>query len=93
MSNCYWGDRGAGSLALISSCKATSGKTVKPKLYLALGISGAFQHMVGLRGSNMIVAINRDTKAPIFADANYGIVDDILKVVPILTQRINDLKG
>ena len=70
-----------------------SGKTVKPKLYLALGISGAFQHMVGLRGSNMIVAINRDAKAPIFADANYGIVDDILKVVPILTQKINDLKG
>jgi len=66
---------------------------VKPKLYLALGISGAFQHMVGLRGSNMIVAINRDAKAPIFADANYGIVDDILKVVPILTQKINDLKG
>ncbi len=70
-----------------------SGKTVKPKLYLALGISGAFQHMVGLRGSNMIVAINRDAKAPIFADANYGIVDDVLKVVPILTQKLNDLKG
>ena len=70
-----------------------SGKTVKPKLYLALGISGAFQHMVGLRGSNMIVAINRDAKAPIFTDANYGIVDDILKVVPILTQKINDLKS
>jgi len=70
-----------------------SGKTVKPKLYLALGISGAFQHMVGLRGSNMIVAINRDAKAPIFADADYGIVDDILKVVPILTQKLYDLKG
>ena len=70
-----------------------SGKTVKPKLYIALGISGAFQHMVGLRGSKMIVAINKDAKAPIFADANYGIVDDILKVVPILTERINDLKG
>ncbi len=70
-----------------------SGKTVKPKLYLALGISGAFQHMVGLRGSNMIVAINKDAKAPIFADADYGIVDDILKVIPILTQRINDLKS
>jgi len=70
-----------------------SGKTVKPKLYIALGISGAFQHMVGMRGSKMIVAINRDAKAPIFADANYGIIDDILKVVPILTQRINDLKS
>lgn len=70
-----------------------SGKTVKPKLYIALGISGAFQHMVGLRGSKMIVAINKDAKAPIFADADYGIVDDVLKVVPILTQRINELKS
>ena len=93
MSNCYWGNRRADSLALISSCKAMSGKTVKPKLYLALGISGAFQHIVGLRDTNMIVAINRDAKAPIFANADYGIVDDILKFVPILTQRINYLKG
>lgn len=70
-----------------------SGKTVKPKLYLALGISGAFQHMVGLRGSKMIIAINKDAKAPIFTVADYGIVDDIFKVVPILTQRIKELKG
>jgi len=69
-----------------------SGKTVNPKLYLALGISGAFQHMVGLRGSEMIIAINKDSEAPIFTIADYGIVDDIFKVVPILIQKINDLK-
>ncbi|MFC1916571.1 electron transfer flavoprotein subunit alpha/FixB family protein [Chloroflexota bacterium] len=70
-----------------------SGKTVKSKLYLALGISGAFQHMVGMRGSKMIIAINKDARAPIFAVADYGIVDDIFKVVPILTQRINEIKA
>ena len=70
-----------------------SGKTVKSKLYLALGISGAFQHTVGLRGSEMIIAINKDAKAPIFTVADYGIVDDIFKVVPILTQRIAELRG
>ena len=70
-----------------------SGKTVKPKLYLAIGISGAFQHMIGIRGSKMIIAINKDVKAPIFTVADYGIVDDIFKVVPILTQKINELKG
>lgn len=70
-----------------------SGKTVKSKLYLALGISGAFQHTVGLRGSKMIIAINKDAKAPIFTVADYGIVDDIFKVVPILTQRIAELRG
>ncbi len=70
-----------------------SGKTVKPKLYLALGISGAFQHIVGLKGSQIIVAINKDAKAPIFSVAHYGIVDDIFKVVPALTQKISELKG
>lgn len=65
-----------------------SGKTVNPRLYLALGISGAFQHTVGLRGSKMVVAVNKDDKAPIFAEARYGIVGDLLEVVPLLTQHI-----
>jgi len=70
-----------------------SGKTVEPKLYLALGISGAFQHMVGMKGSKITVAINKDAKAPIFNVTDYGIVDDILKVVPALTKKIAELKG
>ncbi len=70
-----------------------SGKTVEPKLYLTLGISGAFQHTVGMKGSKMIVAINKDSRAPIFNIADYGIVDDIFKVVPALTKKISELKG
>jgi len=70
-----------------------SGKTVKPKLYMAIGISGAFQHMVGMKGSRMIVAINKDSRAPIFDIADYGIVDDVLKVLPELTKQIVELKG
>jgi electron transfer flavoprotein alpha subunit len=69
-----------------------SGKTVKPKVYLALGISGAFQHLVGMSKSDTIIAINKDPKAPIFNVAHYGIVDDLFKVVPTLTKRISELK-
>ncbi|MHC1579759.1 MAG: electron transfer flavoprotein subunit alpha/FixB family protein [Candidatus Alkanophagales archaeon] len=71
----------------------TSGKTVKPKLYLALGISGAFQHVAGMSGSETIVAVNKDPKAPIFTVADYGIVDDLHKVVPALTEKIREIKG
>ncbi len=70
-----------------------SGKTVQPKLYLGLGISGAFQHVVGMKGARMIIAVNRDARAPIFSVANYGIVDDLLKVVPALANKISELKG
>jgi len=71
----------------------TSGKTVKPKLYLALGISGAFQHILGMKSSDLIIAVNKDPKAPIFNFANYGIVEDMFKIMSPLKNKINEVRA
>ncbi len=71
----------------------SSGKTVKPKLYIALGISGAFQHIMGMKNSDLIIAVNKDPNAPIFGVADYGIVADMFQVLPPLKEKIKEMKG
>lgn len=71
----------------------TSGKTVKPKVYLACGISGAFQHLAGLKGSPFLIAINKNAKAPIFQVADVGIVADLLEFLPALTEKAREMRA
>ncbi|MGA2946988.1 MAG: electron transfer flavoprotein subunit alpha/FixB family protein [Candidatus Sulfotelmatobacter sp.] len=70
----------------------SSGKTVKPKVYLACGISGASQHLAGIKGGPLLIAINKNPKAPIFQVADVGIVDDVLEFLPALTNKVREMR-
>src|ERR1043166_7942508 len=71
----------------------SSGQTVAPKLYLALGISGAIQHIVGMKGARAVIAVNKDNEAPIFEIADYGVVGNLFDVVPALTEEVKKAKA
>jgi electron transfer flavoprotein alpha subunit len=71
----------------------SSGQTVAPKLYLALGISGAIQHIVGMKGARSVIAINKDAEAPIFEIADFGVVGNLFDIVPALTEEVKKAKA
>jgi electron transfer flavoprotein alpha subunit len=70
-----------------------TGKTVRPKIYFACGISGAIQHLVGMQDSDVIIAVNRDANAPIFEVATYGIVGDLFTIIPEITRQVKELRS
>lgn len=70
-----------------------SGKTIRPKLYLALGISGAFQHVIGMKGSDLVISVNKDPRAPIFGFSEYAVIEDLFKIVPALKKAIEEIKA